>query len=536
MSSGSSDDDPLAVALQRLVTAGKRRDEDQIGFVDELESAMDAFEIPVADRSYRDKFSRNYQHLFEDGQRSYRAEIVDAVLPLYENLYVNRRSFPIGRTALDKGFKFQKILIKFFILLDEEDAKAEVETVRPALAAVEQAWAQFEEHYINDLINIEAICRAPVEEAIALEAQLRLQEGPTEETEDHLMEAAERRKPTVRKWRRSSEEEAEEPEDECGTESRQAPRISRECARRPAEEHPRSWTPCGLRQLAASAASAGEPRQLVDKLAAKVSEVMVCCRGKGALKLTSNVLRAAAADFLACEALESSPAVAAKQALAQRVLRGFHNFRAYFVAMRGRLCEIDPQLQNNPRLNGFVLQWEDDWELGHRFLRPLEVQASFCEVCVRLAVLQRKLQPFADMVDMQTWELFMVLPRLVLFSALASRETKLAEKLLPSHFTQVKDDSWSLLQCFSRGTNTMQPSPALKELSGLARSLEGANSWEDLASDMISGPDSPDPARKAFLQELEKFSFEMSRERPHDWNRLCGLLLECAGAASSCME
>eukprot|EP00435_Cladocopium_sp_Y103_P002607 s3201_g1.t1 len=441
--------------------------------------------------------------------------------------------------SMRKGHVLQQRLSQLFSLLESSEVK--LGALRKMLQDLDEAWMEFEKHYIMDLIDIEAEARQPVADAVTLELQLRQaeeQRPPREEEEVHWL--GRRSLP----WTAPPEEH-----DVCdhairggtGVVPRSMPSISAVSQWLAKRACTQNETPLDIQQLAVSAASdangtaagAGaaaaeaERTEKMKELLRKVCEINsnANVRGRGRPQMGFHVLQAAADDFLACQASESTPETTVQAAFAKHVLEGFLHLRSYLFEMRGRMLEIDPQLQNNRQLQNCLVAWEDAWELGSRFLRPHDVSGALCSVAAQLGTLQQEHQDFASLVESQEAELFLVLPRLVLLCSLAGpeRASPFTATMLPSHFEEVSEGD-DLGLHFSR---TAEWAELLKKF----KDLEQERSWRQLVENALQGPSSAqDEPMKAFLTQLEALGFELTRRRPEEWNSCCSLLLRCSMA------
>lgn len=520
-------------AAERLRVAARERQQSPEGFVKELQNAMAELQVPLADRSFRKNFSRNYKVLFQANPNGYRVEVLDSVLDLNSTVYVNRRMHWITGLSMRKGHVLQQRLSQLFPLL--ESGTLPLAALRKRLQDLDEAWMEFEKHYIMDLIDIEAEARQPVADAVTLELQLRQaeeQRPPREEEEVHWLGRRERLP-----WTASVEDH-----DVCdhairgstGLVPRSMPSISAVSQWLAKRTSTQNENPLDLQQLAVSAASdanvSTDPTERTEKmkeLLRKVCEINsnANVRGRGRPQMGFHVLQAAADDFLACQASENTPESSVQAAFAKHVLEGFLHLRSYLFEMRGRMLEIDPQLQNNRQLQNCLVAWEDAWELGSRFLRPQHVSGALCSVAAQLGTLQKEHQDFASLVESQEAELFLVLPRLVLLCSLAGPESSspFTATMLPSHFEEVSEGD-ELGRDFSR---TAEWAELLKKF----KDLEQERSWRQLVENALRGPSSAqDEPMKAFLTQLEALGFELTRRRPEEWNSCCSLLLRCSMA------
>ncbi|CAK9040162.1 unnamed protein product [Durusdinium trenchii] len=540
-------DERRAHAIERLRAAAAQRERNLEHFVKELQHAMKELHVPLADRSFRSKFSRNYRVLFQANPNGYRVEVLESVLDLSAEIWVNRRIHYITGLAMRKGYFLQQRLTELFAALSEDGLRVRQE-LRQMLQDLDQAWMEFEKHYIMDLIDIEAEARQPLAEAVNLELALREAEEKREANNEEVPPL--RRRLALHGWPNVEEAACEDLQRPDGLPRSSMPSISTvsQWFARRSSAHPD--TSLGIEQLATSASSASssacrpserdgdctgrlERREKIKDLLAKVCEVNACAnyRGRGRPKMSYQVLESAADEFLECQAAGAethAEALAVREALAKHVLTGFLHLRSYLFDIRGRMLEIDPQLRNNSKLQNCLVAWEDAWELGARFLRPKDVLNALCSLSVRLGHLQRDHESFAQMVDSQEAELFLVLPRLVLLCALASPEVSspFTAAMLPEQFEERVSSLLGL--CFSRGTRR---SSEWDELLSKFQEIEKDCSWKQLVRYALKGPSSAeDETLKVFLTELEALTFDLTRRRPEDWNSCSSLLLRCAQA------
>ncbi|CAJ1434054.1 unnamed protein product [Effrenium voratum] len=493
-------------------------------FAKSLQEAMEELQVPLADRGFRKNFSRNYKILFQANPNGYRVEVLESVLDLCADIYVNRRMWYISGLAMRKGYLLQQRLSQLFSLLEKADDEKR-DDLRRLLEDLDQAWMDFEKHYITDLIDIESEARQPLADCCALEAQLRkLEETDTRSHTQAPSDGSSRRRLSVHRF--------PSVEVDCEAAPNAMPSIStisQWLVGRAASAQ--SAAPeLGLAQLARSAT---ERREMMEELLKKVGEVNSCAnfRGRGRPVMSYHVLEAAAEDFLQIQEV-SSPALAARMAFVEQVLNGFLHLRSYLFDMKDRMLEIDPQLRNNVKLQNCLVAWEDAWELGSRLLRPKEVCEALCSVVAQMAEVHQSCASFASMVDTQESELFLVLPRLVLLCALSAPEVRapLAATLLPSHFRAKDCRSAPLLGlCFSRDSSE---SSEWDDLLQSFRGLEKKHSWEELVRCALQGPGEAQGELHLFLSRLEAMCFELQRSRSEEWNSCCSLLLRCMDAAA----
>lgn len=288
---------------------------------------------------------------------------------------------------------------------------------------------------------------------------------------------------------------------------------------------------CELKHLAQSAVARGSTRRnLLEELVARVNDLNACAnaRGKGRSDMTVEVLEAAAKVFLAQDSI-STPAALAHAALARSVLEGFLQVRRYLSAVCDRLLWIDPQLCMNAELENALVAWEDAWELASSFLLKMDLCDAICGVAVHAARACELEPSFANMIDNQDAELFLILPRLVLLSGLQSAPNMaLAQSLMPDLEVATKD---SQIETDAAGVEHGSSSKRSAVDRCLADLLVDVD-WDVLTWQVIKGPGNATGTLEAFLLELEALSMELQRKEPQKWNRCSSVLLHCICAAS----
>jgi len=244
--------------------------------------------------------------------------------------------------------------------------------------------------------------------------------------------------------------------------------------------------------------------------------------GKGREDLGLEVLEAALRTRATAVGVEG-----ASDGLAADVLASFNNLRSYLRHLD--LNYIDPQLAQNPDLGDILARWEESWELGARYLVTSRVSSALDLLVAQLRAARQSIPAFSAMCDSYDARLFLVLPRMVIIgflSAPAEREA-LIRFLLPSRFTRARGGSRvadgelrALIQRFH-------------DVSKLLRTA-GCVSWDALvmaasASEMeelCTGLQAEELTQvRELLLELERWSMELQRRCPVDWNQCSALLL-----------
>lgn len=246
-------------------------------------------------------------------------------------------------------------------------------------------------------------------------------------------------------------------------------------------------------------------------------------RRKGRCDLCADVLEAAV-DLVAGK----GPAQAASRVLAQKVLNSFEAFRAYLRMASRCLDRLDPHLSCNRGLGDRLVEWEESWEIGNRFLNgPLKV--CFDSVVASVAQAKKDEPAFEAMCEDCDAELFMALPRVIILSFLRSprHHAALVCSLLPHTFSE------------ATASGTQAPGPELQALIDAYDSLErwGADTRLPFLRRAITGNDDAVPLKlrngvARFMRDLERWSLALQRQHPDDWNSCAAVIMGVLGGRS----
>merc|ERR1712113_1235277 len=103
----------------------------------------------------------------------------------------------------------------------------------------------------------------------------------------------------------------------------------------------------------------------------------------------------------------------------------------------------------------------------------------------------------------------MVLPRMIWLCFLrnADAQTELMSSLIPKRFASSDTELRMLQQKFN--------------------TLAAAHKWEAFLLKAISGPSNMPHGLDGFMLELERWSMELQRSSPKDWNRCSSVVMQC---------
>ncbi|CAE8589275.1 unnamed protein product, partial [Polarella glacialis] len=484
-----------------------------------LDAAASSLGLVPASREHRQGFTLNYKIVFPDGARRYRSDVLEAALKSQQTceIFVNGDAHKFSDAVLARGLALRHAWGTLVEALCRSSAGAQCPSpqLRALLQSLDEEWAAWEKVYITELIQIEQEARRPL--LAAIEAS-RLLEEQLEGTDLFA--------------------ELEEHASKCIDE-----------------------TVSVFARLNAVANS----------------------RGKGRGDLHGRVLRAAF-DWLRqdrepedCSELQGEGAQALIESVAGDVVCSFLKMQDYLREVALRMNEVDPSLANNSGLAERLLDLEESWAVGDRYLLDRAAFNSLLQLASTLEKFRRESPAFAGMLQECDAELFMVLPRLVWLSALHPGENRGGRLVLETILPDVK-----LI-----GDEPPQPGDRLYKLRVLfAKSLEGLVQWvhastpsscvssgETLMAEVaaaveqalfeaaVSGPGAagktayevlskhtaitlrtPSPAMAPFetledlMRELEGWSLELQRHCPQDWNGLSAVLVKTLQDAAALQE
>jgi len=270
-------------------------------------------------------------------------------------------------------------------------------------------------------------------------------------------------------------------------------------------------------------------------------------RGKGRDDLTVSILTAARAAMNTCR---GSTTYAARM-LAQDVIKTFEAFQDYFLTLEHQIEKVDPQLSGNKGLVSRLVDWEEHWQLGMKFLVDRGVRDDLCDILAQCWSAQSVMPEFLSMVEDCGVELFLVIPRIVWlrFALKPERQTAFIRSLLPHEFAQARGKGsekapWLFSKNLQELLDQMQVLRQLvmASLPGLpdSESVEAAL-WALLVRRAVEGcADNDGPiyavsamqvATEDFMRLVEARSMELQRHQALDWNQCVSLLVRCLSCA-----
>lgn len=492
----------LAGTHRRLVVEGGRvNTKSEAGFnacalfLEGLDATARAMRLDAAPRSYRVAFTINYRALFPDEARNYRVDVLEASVEQYAVIWVNGDKFEFSAEAMRRAEALQRAWAELGTLLERWSQASEQprfvtrptrSELRNTLVALDCTWARFEHKYIAELIEIEEKARRLIVQAI---------------------------------------------------------------------EHERC-----LQQLEATHGE-GEALQLVPEYTQELKKLVACVahlnsvanfRRKGRDDLSVEVLADAMSTLRRCDVAErsgeSTEVLAAARILGRDVVESFAAMRDYLREVERCLERVDPHLCNNVGLVARLVDWEESWEVGTRYVQHEKLLSAVCDLVAEIRVAQRLAPALTQMCDDCDVELFLVLPRIIWLRFLAKPtcHTELLKSLLPHRFVDspagekaCDAELQSFLdkfRCARQSLIAALPKTGSQGEKGaydilVKRVVNGpgtSGSKEDAFRDLVqaSKPDAHAEAED-LMMELEKWSIELQRHCPEDWNQCSAILLQC---------
>jgi hypothetical protein len=200
-------------------------------------------------------------------------------------------------------------------------------------------------------------------------------------------------------------------------------------------------------------------------------------------------------------------------------LKSFETVREYLCSLDSCIEAVDPILSNNKGLVEVLAAFEESWEVAAVLIADASMRSSLDGVC---STLQRvgELEPaFQQMCSDCDVELFLIIPRVVVFAFLnCPTESALIKMLLPHPFEDraSRNKLQTLRMHFE---DLVLESPECEDM--LMRKLvhgPGAEETSAFISEEYQG------RTELFMKELEPWSIELQRRHAVDWNAFCSVV------------
>lgn len=462
-------------------------------FLSLIDETAKVLGIGIAPRDYRDKFSPNYRALFLDYSRHYRVDVLDASVDQQLAIWVNGEKFELSSEALRYAQGLQGAYWSIVMLLDmwtdtlrdldlgHKVVKPSREELTDALTRFDVAWAEFEKRYIGELIAIEEKARVLITKAVELERKLPI--------------------------------------------------------------------PSNLAQSDEALACTLELERGFVQCIAQLNSVANFKR-KGRDDLGIEILTAARAELRnKPDKTISNRARSAGAILAGDVISSYQAMRNYFRVVGTRIEHVDPHLCNNAGLVARLVDWEESWEVAAKYVKNTPLFDAICDIVEEIKKSTLIAPKLTNMISDCDVEMFLVLPRIVVLCFLAdplNRRTELMRSLLPHRFGPVGRGGVA-------GSSFMKVDHELKALydrfKETAQIITGSDispsssptpavrhrAWEQIVQHAVNGEEASEPCPPAIadlLRTVERWSVELQRYCPQDWNQCSAVLVHCLNGGS----
>jgi hypothetical protein len=241
----------------------------------------------------------------------------------------------------------------------------------------------------------------------------------------------------------------------------------------------------------------------------------------------------------------------AARVLAGTIVESYTAMRNYLRKLEMCVERVDPHLSNNAGLVARLVDWEESWEVGAKYVQNSHILAAICDLVAEIQAAQKMIPELTRMCDDYDVELFLVLPRIMWLRFLATpwKHTELLRSLLPEFrfgdakggqdepaydsdlrgfvekFHKVKE----LLSGAQPGVMTVEQAEAKAWELLMKRAVLGTQDAEAVYGSVA--PACQEMAQRVvedlMMQDLERFSMELQRHCPEDWNACSAILVQC---------
>jgi len=452
-----------------------------------MDVAARTLHLESAPRGYRTAFTINYRALFPDEARNYRVDVLEASVEQYSVIWVNGDKFEFSAEAMRRAEALQCTWREMTATLQTWSSSSQTRPlkseIRTVMMQLDYAWASFEHKYIAELIQIEEKARRLIAQAIEHE---------------HILKAVEDKHGTTRDVL-------------CLAEYQEA--------------------------LKAFIASISHLNSVAN------------FRRKGRDDLTIDVLLGAYHTLDRCDGAqtngESTDLLSSARHLAEDVVSTFVEMRVYLNDVKKCLERVDPHLCNNVGLVAKLVDWEESWEVGTRYVQHEKLMAAICDVVAECKSAKHFAPGLAAMWEECDVQLFLVLPRLLWLRLLGepAKQIELFKTILPHRFPGGAEGAFNdsellpLLQKYEAAIGALVTSVGDKPNAARAREVlitRATDSQADLYTGMPQARcHTAEAAVEDLMSELEIWSMELQRHCPDDWNQCAAIIVSCLSGSGN---
>ena len=329
-----------------------------------------AMSIKRADRSYIERFSKAYKILYKNDNTVFLPEIFDSAQEGYSYLWVNGEKYVFSEDVLQSGKALKEAFCNFKqdMELFDTQFKYKIESnsqfrevkqnLNEYLEDFDKIWTTYEKNYILELMVIEADSRRYVQDAIDAEKELSLLENNT-------------------------------------LDKSRLNQIERKQKIRDAKVKLVAW----ISKINSVANTNGKGR---DDLSYEIFEAAVS-RKKEITKMG-----------IACSSPEAKTPF---DRLFENIEVTLTNLRILLSKYAENIEVVDPQLKNNSELVEGITDFENVWSKGKLYLMEDTRFRWFIVLSQHIDYLINNYQDFKNQVEWRDYEMFMVIPSLVIQKA-----------------------------------------------------------------------------------------------------------------------
>jgi len=445
-------------------------------FLDTLDRTAAKLRLETAPRKYRSAFTVNYRALFPDDQRHYRVDVLRASIDQCAAIWVNGDTFEFSPEVIRLARGLQSSWAEVGSILERWDQSMDQSSrrkFRPSRSEMHMSLVTLDRAWAS-------FEHKYIAELIGIEEKAR----------KYLVAAV--------------EHESKMSEIEAMFERK--------------------------RESLNSCAAYIKVRQDFITCLARLNSV-ANTRRKGRDDITDEVLVQAIAVLQDCKT-KSRDAVSevARTAslLASDCVESFDAIRLYVRQVGDCLECVDPNLCKNAGLVARLVDWEESWEIGSQYVQKQELLKSVCNLVAQVKKAQHLVPALITMCEDCDVELFLVLPRKVWLCYLCEPDMHqgLVESLLPHRFEKGPDaELTSFFQSFHRVMDSICQAFGVDSAEDVLveRAVLGSSSVKATLSKAHI---------ENFMLELERWSMELQRKCPEDWNQCSSVLIQCLTGGS----
>ncbi|CAE7714679.1 unnamed protein product, partial [Symbiodinium pilosum] len=276
-------------------------------------------------------------------------------------------------------------------------------------------------------------------------------------------------------------------------------------------------------------------------------------RRKGRDDLPAEVLFDAVRTIQRCDAAErngqSTELSAAARTLCGDVVESFVAMRFYLREIGKCLERVDPHLCNNAGLVTRLVDWEESWEVGARYVQNELLLNGICDLVAEIRLAQHVAPNLRTMCEECDVDLFLVMPRVIWLRGLIKPQGQIQvfKSLLPHRFLDppLIGEAWNVdteLANFVEFFRTVYGT-LMSNWRSAARVSERA-AWEILVKRVVNGDSETEKediygplatnvrqqaesAVEELVNKMEGWSMELQRHCAEDWNQFAGILIQC---------